>query len=81
MSLLGSLDYATFDFRIAEDGQAYLLDVNADATLHLERSLAGIAGIVANASASAVCEVESVRNWNGIAIVPDEASRIQSLKF
>jgi D-alanine-D-alanine ligase len=43
MSLLGSLDYATFDFRIAEDGQAYLLDVNADATLHPERSLAQVA--------------------------------------
>lgn len=43
MRLLGSLDYATFDFRIASDGQAYLLDVNADATLHPQRSLAQVA--------------------------------------
>jgi D-alanine-D-alanine ligase len=43
MRLLGPLDYATFDLRIADDGQAYLLDVNADATLHPERSLAQVA--------------------------------------
>lgn len=44
MKLLGGLDYATFDFRIASDGRAYLLDVNADATLHPQRSLARVAG-------------------------------------
>ncbi|KAB8333413.1 hypothetical protein SD80_016490 [Scytonema tolypothrichoides VB-61278] len=43
MKLLGPLDYATFDFRIAYDGQVYLLDVNADATLHPQRSFAQIA--------------------------------------
>ncbi len=43
MKLLGPLDYATFDFRIASDGQAYLLDVNADATLYPQRSLAQVA--------------------------------------
>jgi D-alanine-D-alanine ligase len=43
MKFLGKIDYATFDFRIAADGQVYLLDINADATLHPERSLALIA--------------------------------------
>jgi D-alanine-D-alanine ligase len=43
MKLLGALDYTTFDFRIAADGQAYLLDVNADATLYPQRSLAQVA--------------------------------------
>ncbi|BAZ17988.1 D-alanine--D-alanine ligase A [Calothrix sp. NIES-4071] len=43
MEFLGDIDYATFDFRIANDGRAYLLDINADATLHPERSLAMIA--------------------------------------
>jgi D-alanine-D-alanine ligase len=43
MRRLGPLDYATFDFRIASDGQAYLLDINADATLHPQRSLAQVA--------------------------------------
>lgn len=41
MNLLQPLDYATFDFRV--DQQAYLVDVNADATLHPLRSLAQIA--------------------------------------
>jgi D-alanine-D-alanine ligase len=40
--LLSPLDYATFDFRVAAD-QIYLLDINADATLHPDRSLAKIA--------------------------------------
>ncbi|BAZ37743.1 D-alanine--D-alanine ligase A [Calothrix sp. NIES-4101] len=43
MQLLKPLDYATFDFRISTDGQPYLLDINADATLHPKRSLAQIA--------------------------------------
>lgn len=43
MNLLGPLDYATFDFRIASNGQPYLLDINADATLHPHRSFAQIA--------------------------------------
>jgi D-alanine-D-alanine ligase len=43
MRRLGSLDYATFDFRIAFDGQAYLLDINADTTLHPQRTLAQVA--------------------------------------
>jgi D-alanine-D-alanine ligase len=43
MQFLGDIDYATFDFRIPSDGRAYLLDINADATLHPERSLAMIA--------------------------------------
>ncbi|NJR17824.1 MAG: D-alanine--D-alanine ligase [Calothrix sp. CSU_2_0] len=43
MQLLKPLDYATFDFRISTDGQPYLLDINADATLHPQRSLAQIA--------------------------------------
>lgn len=43
MTLLQPLDYATFDFRIGSQGQAYLIDVNADATLHPWRSLAQIA--------------------------------------
>jgi D-alanine-D-alanine ligase len=43
MKLFGPLDYATFDFRIAADGQAYLLDINVDATLHPRRSLAQVA--------------------------------------
>ncbi|MCM1981630.1 D-alanine--D-alanine ligase [Lyngbya confervoides] len=41
--LLHPLDYATFDFRVTATGSAYLLDVNADATLHPQRSLAKIA--------------------------------------
>jgi D-alanine-D-alanine ligase len=43
MQLLQPLDYATFDFRLDNQGQAYLLDVNADATLHPMRSMAQIA--------------------------------------
>uniref|UniRef100_A0A0C1RCT7 D-alanine--D-alanine ligase n=1 Tax=Tolypothrix bouteillei VB521301 TaxID=1479485 RepID=A0A0C1RCT7_9CYAN len=43
MKFLGPLDYATFDFRMASDGRAYLLDINADATLHPQRSFAQIA--------------------------------------
>lgn len=43
MQLLKPLDYATFDFRVDSDNQAYLLDINADATLHPKRSLAQIA--------------------------------------
>lgn len=43
MRALAPLDYATFDFRVTPEGYAYLLDVNADATLHPERSLAQIA--------------------------------------
>ncbi len=43
MQLFKPLDYATFDFRVDNDNQAYLLDINADATLHPERSLAQIA--------------------------------------
>lgn len=43
MNLLQPLDYATFDFRLDQQGQAYLVDVNADATLHPLRSLAQIA--------------------------------------
>ena len=48
MQLFKPLDYATFDFRVSAgnfsaDNQAYLLDINADATLHPERSLAQIA--------------------------------------
>jgi D-alanine-D-alanine ligase len=43
IQLLKPLDYATFDFRISADGQPYLLDINADATLHPQRSLAQIA--------------------------------------
>ncbi len=42
MRQLGPLDYATFDFRVTPC-QAYLLDVNADATLHPKRSLARVA--------------------------------------
>ncbi|MUG98459.1 D-alanine--D-alanine ligase [Scytonema sp. UIC 10036] len=44
MKFFAPLDYATFDFRIASDGRAYLLDINADATLHPQRSFAQIAG-------------------------------------
>jgi len=33
----------SFDFRIAFDGQAYLLDINADTTLHIQRMLAQVA--------------------------------------
>lgn len=43
MNLLQPLDYVTFDFRLDQQGQAYLVDVNADATLHPLRSLAQIA--------------------------------------
>lgn len=43
MEFLAPLDYATFDFRVTSEGHAYLLDVNADATLHPQRSLAQIA--------------------------------------
>lgn len=43
IQLFKPLDYATFDFRVSADNQAYLLDINADATLHPERSLAQIA--------------------------------------
>lgn len=43
MQLLKPLDYATFDFRIDNNNQAYLLDINADATLHPQRSFAQIA--------------------------------------
>ncbi len=43
MQWLAPLDYATFDFRVTTMGQAYLLDINADATLHPQRSLAQIA--------------------------------------
>lgn len=43
MNLLQPLDYATFDFRLDQQRQAYLVDVNADATLHPLRSLAQIA--------------------------------------
>ncbi|MEM6403877.1 MAG: D-alanine--D-alanine ligase, partial [Cyanobacteria bacterium P01_D01_bin.116] len=43
MQLFKPLDYATFDFRFSADNQAYLLDINADATLHPERSFAQIA--------------------------------------
>lgn len=43
MRWLAPLDYATFDFRVTPKGQAYLLDMNADATLHPQRSLAQIA--------------------------------------
>ncbi len=43
MQLLKPLDYATFDFRVDNNNQAYLLDINADATLNPQRSLAQIA--------------------------------------
>lgn len=43
MQLLRPLDYATFDFRISTSGLPYLLDINADATLHPQRSLAQVA--------------------------------------
>ncbi|MEM7552949.1 MAG: D-alanine--D-alanine ligase [Cyanobacteria bacterium P01_A01_bin.84] len=43
MQFFSPLDYATFDFRIAADGRAYLLDINADATLNPQRSFAQIA--------------------------------------
>lgn len=43
MERLAPLDYATFDFRLTPEGKAYLLDVNADATLHPQRSFAQIA--------------------------------------
>lgn len=40
MSKLAPLEYASFDFRITDAGQVYLIDINADATLHPERSFA-----------------------------------------
>lgn len=43
MQFLQPLDYATFDFRLSPSGQAYLIDINADATLHPDRSFAQIA--------------------------------------
>ena len=43
IELLKPLDYATFDFRVSAGNQAYLLDINADATLHPQRSFAQIA--------------------------------------
>lgn len=43
MRFVQPLDYATFDFRIAANGNPYLIDINADATLHPHRSLAHIA--------------------------------------
>ena len=43
MQLFKPLDYATFDFRVSAENKAYLLDINADATLHPQRSLAQIA--------------------------------------
>ncbi len=43
VELLGPLDYASFDFRIDAAGTAHLLDLNADATLHPQRSLAHVA--------------------------------------
>lgn len=52
------LDYATFDFRIDEKGNAYLIDVNADATLHPERTLAlsfSLAGISYKHVIQAIC--------------------------
>jgi D-alanine-D-alanine ligase len=43
MELLGPMDYATLDFRIDGTGRPYLLDLNPDATLHPDRSLAMVA--------------------------------------
>ncbi|MBW4531533.1 MAG: hypothetical protein KME02_12695 [Aphanothece saxicola GSE-SYN-MK-01-06B] len=43
VELLGPLDYASFDFRIDAAGTAHLLDLNADATLHPQRSLTRVA--------------------------------------
>lgn len=40
MSKFEPLEYASFDFRVSDDGDVYLIDVNADATLHPERSFA-----------------------------------------
>jgi D-alanine-D-alanine ligase len=40
MSKLEPLEYASFDFRITAAGAVYLIDINADATLHPERSFA-----------------------------------------
>ena len=40
MALFGPADYATFDFRVDEDGRVFLIDINVDATLHPRRSLA-----------------------------------------
>ncbi|WP_414587372.1 D-alanine--D-alanine ligase family protein [Scytonema sp. PCC 10023] len=66
MKLLGPLDYATFDFRIAPDEQAYLLDINADATLHPQRSFAQIAraaGLSYQQLISVILET-SLERWN-----------------
>lgn len=38
MELLTPIGYASFDFRITEEGDVYLIDINPDATLHPERS-------------------------------------------
>jgi D-alanine-D-alanine ligase len=43
MELLGPMDYATLDFRIDGAGRPHLLDLNPDATLHPDRSLAMVA--------------------------------------
>lgn len=40
MAELAPMGYASFDFRIAKNGKVYLIDVNADATLHPRRSFA-----------------------------------------
>lgn len=41
--LLGPVDYATLDFRIDAEGRPQLIDLNLDATLHPQRSLAMVA--------------------------------------
>jgi len=63
---LSPLDYATFDFRIDEKGNAYLIDVNADATLHPERTLAlsfSLAGINYKHVIQAICNAVLYR-WS-----------------
>lgn len=43
--LLGPMDYATFDIRVDMNGQYFFLEVNADATLHPDRTLAKCFGL------------------------------------
>lgn len=43
LKLFNPLDYATFQFKIAPDGKVYLIQIDADPTLHPEQTLAQIA--------------------------------------
>jgi D-alanine-D-alanine ligase len=64
LPLLSPIDYATFDFRVAAD-QLYLLDINTDATLHPQRSLAQIARVAGISYAQLIALIlqTSMERW------------------